>query len=424
MMREAQQMKRSPRPEAPALLALPLALLLATGCAGGDGALRAAAGDDAEADAGAHVGDADSSPAADADADAVDPDGGKKNQNTPNQGDAGDASPDAGEGPGDGGEDGGEGGEPSALCEAYASAPDEPAKLQDARLTGVSGIVASRRNPGILWVHNDYAGLPTVFAVEAATGVTRGVLSAPDGDSAKNLEDIALADCPAPAGDETCLWLADSGNNNRERTDLSVIVLSEPLLATPWPEAPEAWTAARAWRFPFSYPSDSCDAEAFVVEPDGSAFYLLEKVDADAARLFEARGPFADEVPVALAEIGRLAAPRFILGGGFDLTPPLGLMMTGADLHQSRARFALRTYIGTFEYRFATDDWPRELSGVEPAVVAWGPLSELQGESVAYDASGVSLWTISEDKDQQPGQGIHFYPCLDAAPAGSAAAGE
>lgn len=323
---------------------------------------------------------------------------------------------------------------PFAFCERYSAAPIQTATLQDERLTGVSGIVASRRNAGILWVHNDFPGVPTVYAVEAATGLTRGVLQAPASLSAFNLEDIALARCPAaesgpntaPAAEEmasseeSCLWLADSGNNEKRRTDLSVIVLPEPLLS--WPAQGtaegvarvEAWTAARAWRFPFSYPSENCDSEAFVVDPDGSAFYLLEKVDGPQARLFEARGPFVDGEGVVMAQIGALAAREFIV------TPTLGRMMTGADLHPSRRRFVLRSYIGSFEYRFETDDWPAELPTVTPVTVAWGPLSEPQGEAVAYDANGMSLWTISEDPNQQPGQAIHFYPCLDAPADGAA----
>ena len=44
---------------------------------------------------------------------------------------------------------------------------------------------------------------------------------------------------------------------------------------------------------------------------------------------------------------------------------------------------------------------------------ALGQTKESQGEAVAYDADGMSYWTISEDPDQKPGQGIHYYPCID-----------
>ena len=86
-------------------------------------------------------------------------------------------------------------------------------------------------------------------------------------------------------------------------------------------------------------------------------------------------------------------------------------MMTGADLHPSRQRFLLRTYIGTFEYEFQTKDWVHELLTAEAVYTGWGPLSEGQGEAIAYSADGKAFWTVSEDKDQKPGQGIHFYTC-------------
>ena len=421
-------------------------LVVAVACASDESSRGGSLAEDADAAWLSPVADA-AVDASDVDADAVedpDADAGTAPDEASDAGDDdADDAPDA-ESPQDGLDAGADDDAGSAvagdgLCETYSAEPTETAKLQDERLTGVSGIAASRLNAGILWIHNDYAGQVTVYAVEASTGVTRGVLIAPEGVTASNLEGMAIARCPNDEGGEanaadsadpdtdaaqesSCLWLADSGNNLKTRTDLSVVVLPEPLLSNADAtgdsagndsgtavSAPESWTASKAWRFAFAYPGDNVDAEAFAVEPDGSAFYFLEKVDADMARLFEARGPFADGDFVALEEIGALAAQKFII------TPTLGKMMTGADLHPSRRRFVMRSYIGSFEYRFESDDWAREIPGVTPEVVAWGPLSEPQGEAITYGADGKSLWTVSEDPDQAPGQGIHFYPCLDAA---------
>lgn len=408
-----------------------LTLLLATACAVGEparGADTSPSASDAEACAELQ----DAATASDAETPETGADAGfGVDASTPGLADAsegpgeeGDAGAEVADGATEEAPDSGIEQEAFTFCERYSASPIETARLQDERLTGVSGIVASRRNPGILWVHNDFPGVPTVYAVEAASGLTRGVLSAPATMEARNLEDVALARCPMPSGtsDEDCLWLADSGDNSKNRTDLAVIALPEPLLSrlgdgtAEGAAMVETWIADRAWRFPFAYPEEKIDAEAFVVEPDGTAFYLLEKVDAMEARLFEARGPFADGAPLTLSQVGSLAAREFII------TPTLGRMMTGADLHPSRRRFVLRSYIGSFEYRFATDEWASEIPSVTPVTVAWGPLSEPQGEAVAYGADGASIWTISEDPDQQPGQGIHFYPCLDAT-EGAAAQG-
>lgn len=361
-------------------------------------------------------------------ADAGAPDGG----DVPDAGDEADAADASEEDAGDGDDDAGEPGPPPVIwrfCGQY-DPPVETAKLQNALLAEASGIAASRQNPGILWIHHDNAGLASVHAVDASTGATVAVLSAPAGFSVSDVEDIALARCPwpddgsrsdnpNPYGGAPCLWLADSGNNGHSRTDLSIVVLEEPELsrAASAFAAPEEITASRAWRLPYVFPADNCDSEALVVEPDGSAFYLFEKVDADPARLFEAKGPFAHGETLMLSEVGTVPAHPLRLNEYIDLTPQYGLMMTGADLHPSRKRLLLRTYIGSFEYRFTTDDWPREMPGMQSSFEYWGPAlgptKESQGEAVAYGIDGMSYWTVSEDPNQQPGQGIHYYSCAN-----------
>ena len=46
-------------------------------------------------------------------------------------------------------------------------------------------------------------------------------------------------------------------------------------------------------------------------------------------------------------------------------------------------------------------------------MAAFGPLEELQGEAVAYDAPGTGLWTLSEDPGGVGGQPLHHYGCPD-----------
>jgi hypothetical protein len=71
----------------------------------------------------------------------------------------------------------------------------------------------------------------------------------------------------------------------------------------------------------------------------------------------------------------------------------------------------LRTYTGVFEYTLGEGfDFQPLLA--EPTVVAWGPLEEPQGESVAYDASGEGAWTLSEDPNFKGYQPLIHYPCL------------
>lgn len=121
----------------------------------------------------------------------------------------------------------------------------------------MSGIVQSRRYPGVFWVHNDSGDDARIFSIRANGDVVKPpyedrfwVNIAEPGKAewpgikianATNVdwEDIAI--------DGETLYLADMGNNGNARRDLGVYVVPEP--------NPEATSVVRALKFlPIRYP--------------------------------------------------------------------------------------------------------------------------------------------------------------------------
>ena len=95
-----------------------------------------------------------------------------------------------------------------------------------------SGIVASRRHPGIFWVHNDSGNPPALFAVRRDGSLVREYkVSAPNVD----WEDIAIDD----AGH---LFLGDIGNNGLLLPLRMIYRLDEPDPAQP---AENRWRSLR-----------------------------------------------------------------------------------------------------------------------------------------------------------------------------------
>ena len=88
-------------------------------------------------------------------------------------------------------------------------------------------------------------------------------------------------------------------------------------------------------------------------------------------------------------------------------------MITGADLHPSGRRLVMRLYVGSFEFVLEPGQTVASLGEVTPRQVAAGPLSEPQGEAIAYDEQGKGVWTLSEGNEVQRVQPLHYYPCLD-----------
>ena len=85
-----------------------------------------------------------------------------------------------------------------------------PPELREA-----SGLAVSRTQPGVLWAHNDSGDAPTLYAI-TMKGVILARIAVLDA-VAIDWEDIAAGPCPEDGATSHCLYVADTGNNNRNR---------------------------------------------------------------------------------------------------------------------------------------------------------------------------------------------------------------
>lgn len=283
---------------------------------------------------------------------------------------------------------------PRSKCAAGYRAPRSVGTPDDAELTEVSGIVASPSNPGVLWLHNDSGDSPRLFAI-ADDGTALGRVNLPA--MITDLEDIAVAACPDQSG--PCLWIADTGDNDRVRAEVAIYAVPEPPVDSMVPFG--ELDVVDLWRFPFELPLGAIDSEALIVMPDASALYLIEKLDDARAQIYRHEAPWQPDTLVALERVGTMASPGLAV-------VRLGRMITGADLHPSGERIILRVYTGVFEYRLDPGSSPAALTQASPLRVPI-TLEERQGEAIAYDEVGTGLWSMSEGVMQR----LHHYECLD-----------
>jgi hypothetical protein len=191
-----------------------------------------------------------------------------------------------------------------------------------------SGIVKSRRFPGIFWVHNDSGNAPLLFAIRRDGRIVRRFrLAIPNLD----WEDISI-------DDGGHLYLGDIGNNTGLLRSRIIYRIDEPDPSTPdVPDKPLAAAAA----VPYALPqSNRFDAEGLFF--DGKMAYLVTKyLDRREAELFavpmDPPSPPSRPVPVAIRPIGRLS--------GF--TEPA----TGASLSEDGTLLAVCSYAVTRIYR-------------------------------------------------------------------------
>jgi hypothetical protein len=164
----------------------------------------------------------------------------------------------------------------SGQCVEYADAV-QTGKVRDGDAQELSGLVASRTRPGILWAHNDGNGNSLkLYAIDRNAQMQREVRIRDL--ELEDLEDIAIG--PGPIAGQDYLYLADTGDNGNERSEIQVIRIPEPDLDS---DADILREEADVYRFRYD-DHDPHDAEALMVDPDTGDIYVITKHGPDERR--------------------------------------------------------------------------------------------------------------------------------------------
>ncbi len=243
--------------------------------------------------------------------------------------------------------------------------PLGPARALPDEIDESSGIAVSREHPGVLWTHNDSKGDPVLYAVDT-TGRLVGRVEVQDATN-RDWEDLALGECPEGG---SCLYIADTGDNDEERDDVAVLRVPEP--------GPTDASTAEAERFGFHFPDGPRDVEAMFVLP-GERLHLVTKGRNHPVTVYRYPGSLrADRTPV-LEEVQRLSdAPR-----------ALPRMVTGAGADPDGGIVAVRTYESVVFHRFVDG----RLVPLEVGHLSLRTLDEAQGEAVAVTSEGEVVLT-------------------------------
>src|SRR5262249_17090177 len=142
-----------------------------------------------------------------------------------------------------------------APCPQYDPHPKRTGRVPPV-LRELSGFVASHQHAGIFWAHNDSGNVRELYALRADGTV---VVTVPlRGVNLRDPEDIALGPC-APGSEQSCIYLADIGDNGARRPSVQILKVMEPERLDDTPLAPAI--------LPFRYADGPRDAEAVVVDP-------------------------------------------------------------------------------------------------------------------------------------------------------------
>jgi hypothetical protein len=243
-------------------------------------------------------------------------------------------------------------------------------RIASPRLVEASGLVVSRKNPGVLWAINDSGDGPNLYALDHQ-GRDLGAYEL-IGAAARDWEGLALAD--------DVLYVGDIGDNFSNRRSIEVYRAVEPEVAREQASTTRRIEGVEVLRL--HYPDTSHDAEALLVDAERRRLFVITK-QKGRADLYAAP---LDSSTATLAHVARLAMA--------DLPP--STRVTAAD-RAPRGHIVLRTYQHGLLYTA-----PHEGAAVV-ATLAVRPCllpieHEPQGESIAAFDRG--YFTVSEGEHQ------------------------
>jgi hypothetical protein len=257
-------------------------------------------------------------------------------------------------------------------------------------LTEASGLAVSRRNPQVLWSHNDAGGKPKLFALDRS-GRELGSYTLKRAELV-DWEDVCLG--PGAESGEWTLYVGDVGANEQKRDQIVVYKLQEPNVELDQKPKKRKIKAVVAYRY--RYPDGlSRDVETLMVDPQTGHLYLATKTSGTQAELYLARIP-ADEQ--AVSPLQRVASLRLLSDG---TTAPA--FITGGDIAADGSAILVRTSTDAYL-------WPRRSGESIAAAVGREPCrirleNEPQGEAIAFSPKGDGFYTLSEGKHPE----IHYY---------------
>ncbi|RPH99942.1 MAG: hypothetical protein EHM72_10605 [Calditrichaeota bacterium] len=241
------------------------------------------------------------------------------------------------------------------------------------KISEVSGIARSNRDPNIFWSLNDSGNEPCLYAI-AEDGEIAAAVKVTDAENF-DWEDLASF----VYHDRPYLLIADAGNNTEYREQFVLYIVKEPM--------PDDQSVAIAWTIRFVYEDGARDCEAAAVDVAAEKILLLSKRDVPAV-LYELSlvpSPSQPQIAVKRGPVDTILQPTadeiHTSLDRFHAQP------TGMDISADGSAIAVLTYRRLYIYQHAaSDSWLSTLRG-KPVIVEFPVLHQAEAVCFSQDSS-------------------------------------
>jgi hypothetical protein len=276
---------------------------------------------------------------------------------------------------------------PSALDTTKLFAPIPVVNdLERKDLLEISGVAASRTNPGILYIHND-SGNPNQVYLTDGSGANKGTLTlTPVGN--RDWEDIAVG--PGPVAGVNYIYVGDIGDNDSKYSSVFVYRFPEPDLTGQ--TLPYIASINSVDIIALKYPNGPRNAETLMVDPLTRDIYIASKAS-NLSQIFVAKYPQNTSAATVMTPVVQLYFNK----------------ATGGDISPDGSEILLRSNELIWYWKLSPGTGIAAGLQTQPQVAPYAD-NEPQGEGVGFAADASGYYTDTEIKGY-PGKlaTISFY---------------
>ena len=260
--------------------------------------------------------------------------------------------------------------------------------IENKQINEASGIVASYRNKGLIWTHNDSGDKNRLFAMDANGKGTREFYL--EGASNRDWEAISMANFP----EGSFIYVGDIGDNNNEFPTSTIYRVPEPEITG---STPQSNTLQNVQKITYKYTDGARDAEAFLIDQSSKDIFIVSKRESS-KRLYRLPFPQSYNQTMTAEFVQELT---FSAGAG---TP---LYIVDGNVSIDNKEIIIKNYLQIFHWRRNDNESIPDALKRTPKMQPY--LAEPQGEGICFAQDGSGYYTLSEQGNTTTLPKLYFY---------------
>jgi hypothetical protein len=282
----------------------------------------------------------------------------------------------------------------SSVESSYAEYEDR-GLIENPQLDEASGLVASRKNAGYLWAHNDSGDENRIFLIDSyGKGKREFKLQ---GAENRDWEDMGIV---SETDGSATLYLADFGDNNSNYSSYALYWCKEPVVDA---NTPLANTISQINKLTFTLSDGARDMECLLVDQKTKDVFIISKRENN-KRLYK--------IAAASLIAGGTAKAEFVRE--LDFSKPLSTdsrlvtaaYITGGSISSDNSEILVKNYLEVYYWKRKSGESISDALSRAPKTVPYK--IEPQGEGISFAADGNGYFTISELDASGPVR-LYFY---------------